>query len=152
MFAKMKRVLKIGALLGFILFISLQVLNVRSPITIGEAQADSGARVKGFTYVSNRWGQQSLGGVKVTLCNPGGTPYIVYSSNGGYGNPPRGYFEFPRTHTTANGGYQIIFEKSGYSTVSKNYNMDQFKGAIVTALMVGTGNSTVGISPFFPWY
>jgi hypothetical protein len=150
MFSKMKKVLKIGALLGFILFISLQVLNVRSPITIGVAQADSGARVKGYTYTYDLLGhKKALGGARVTLCNPNGTPYTVSSSNNSYN---KGYFEFPRSHTAANGSYQIIFEKLCYNTVSTNFSMDQYKGANVTVTMLSIGNSSIGVVPFFPWY
>jgi hypothetical protein len=150
MLAKVRRILKIGVLLGFVLFACLQILNVRSPITIGVAQADSGARVKGYTYTYNWLGQKvKVGGVKVTLCNPNGAPLSVYSSTSSYG---KGYFEFPRSHTSANGGYQIIFEKPGYNTVSTNFSMDQYYGATASATMVSFGNSGIGVVPFFPWY
>jgi hypothetical protein len=151
MIIKMKKILKLGILLGFLLFVCTQVLNVRSPITIEQAKAcDGTVRVYGYATTPGWWGPIKLGGVKVTLTKPDGTKLVVYSSND-WGN--KGYFEFTGTpDSLPDGDYSMKAEKRCYNTVSTDFSMEPYHGAEATITMVPCGSGSIGIVPFFPWY
>jgi outer membrane lipoprotein-sorting protein len=146
MLVKARRILKFGVLLCLVLFACMQILNVRSPITIEQAAATSTskARVYGYTYKSN--GYTKLPYCTVSLQKPDGTTVQTSSNYNSYfavsGNPM----------TLPNGSYTLTVSKSGYVTASKSFTLTEGYGASAKVKMVASGTSTIGITPFMPWY
>jgi hypothetical protein len=144
MLVKARRILKFGVLLGLALFACMQILNVRSPITIEQALATSKARVFGTTFKSD--GITKLGYCTVKLKKPDGT---IKQTSSNY----NGYFAFSGDPTTLpNGSYTLTVSKLCYVTASKSFSMTEGYGASATVKMVSSGTSTIGITPFMPWY
>jgi hypothetical protein len=142
--ARVRKILKMGALLGVLLFVMMQMLNVRTPITIETAQAtetSSGIyRVYGHTNASY---------VSLRLTKPNGS--YMYTQSDGSGN-----FAFVGNEESdfPDGTYGLRASKLYYTTVSKSFNLNVEMGARaeVTMIPVWFGNSYIAIQSFMPWY
>jgi hypothetical protein len=144
MLGKARRILKYGVLLGLVLFACMQILNVRSPITIEQALATSKARVFGTTFTSN--GRTILKNCTVKLKKPNGTVVPTTSNN-------CGYFAFSGDPVSLpNGNYTLTVSKSGYVNASTSFSMSEGFGASAIVMLVSNRAGTIGITPFMPWY